>query len=249
MPSNLLASLYSGLDSAKRHAGNFLSDPQEVTRQYFQNANQDAGESLNMLSALYRDQDGRPTLDPAQWAPAAKTAHNALANEALGAMAGTTGPGRLTPFDQIQAYSQNGLGRYTPRVYRQADLIAADSHVPGSQTFSGSQADRLFFANHPEYALGQGGNAGGALMEFEAAGIPGNLSMTKPGARNMYDQGYAEFLSGPVAAGDIAQNLRSMKFDAADLKSAHGRRLESTLARAGFVKQIQDDGKVVFQKP
>lgn len=242
---NLLASVFSTADTLKRKAANFMSDPAEVTRQYFQNSNEDAGNNLNMLSQLYQNPQGQTTFAPSQWSPDSAAAQNALSNQALAAMAGSTTPaGKLTPLADAPKYGN--LDRFTPRVYRQADLSAADAYVPGSQTMSGSGADKLFFANHPDYALGQGGNAGGALMEFDAAGIPGQAYLQKPGAQQMYDQGYGEFLSHPLMPSDISQNLRSMTLNASDLKSAQGRRIESTLTRAGFVKQLQDDGSVHF---
>lgn len=150
--------------------------------------------------------------------------------------------GVLNPFPESNYYKQD-LSEYTPNVFRETDIEGASRFSPSTI----SQPQDLWFANQPEYALGQGMNKG-VLLEMDAKGLPGKLSLQKPNARQMYDSGYAEFLTKAVDPGNLAENVRSVKISPAQQKGAFFRRVANDLKSRGFSQETLADKSIVFTK-
>lgn len=174
-----------------------------------------------------------------------------IARGALGAMDNAMAPataskemgGVLNPFPSSNYYKQD-LSEYTPNVFRETDIEGASRFSPKSL----SQPQDLWFANQPEYALGQGANRG-VLLEMDAKGLPGQLSLKKPNARQMYDSDYAEFMTKAVNPGELAENVRSVKISPDQQKGAFFTRVTNDLKSRGFVQETQADKSIVFRKP
>jgi hypothetical protein len=150
----------------------------------------------------------------------------------------------LVPFRDGSHYAVEDLSQYTPKLYRETSIDSADAFLPRST--SAHQPSDLFFANEPANAMGQGGNRG-VLMEFDANGMRGQLSMNKPGARMAYDSGLAEFISRDALPSEFADNLVSMLVQPGQ-SGPMLRRIENAARAAGFIKGSGDDGSVVFRR-
>lgn len=151
--------------------------------------------------------------------------------------------GVLNPFPSSNYYKQD-LSEYTPNVFRETDIEGASRFSPKSL----SQPQDLWFANQPEYALGQGANRG-VLLEMDAKGLPGQLSLKKPNARQMYEADYAEFMTKSVNPGELAENVRSVKISPDQQKGAFFTRVTNDLKSRGFVQETLPDKSIVFKKP
>lgn len=151
--------------------------------------------------------------------------------------------GVLNPMPSSNYYKQD-LSEYTPNVFRETDIEGAARFSPKTV----SQPQDLWFANQPEYALGQGLNKG-VLLEMDTKGLPGQLSLKKPNARQMYDSDYAEFLTKAINPGELAENIRSVKISPAQQKGAFFTRVVNDLTSRGFVQKTMADKSIVFTKP
>lgn len=118
-----LGAVYSGIDSAKRKAAAFVQGmqdvgPAEVIRQMYRNRENEAGEHLETLDKLYKDDKGKPTFDPNKWSVSSKRAHDQLVDEVTSGVMGATAyhgtPYKFEKFDPkfigqgegAQAYGQ-----------------------------------------------------------------------------------------------------------------------------------------------
>ena len=92
--AGLLGDVFSTIDSYKRRgaalAQGLMTDPLEVARQHIANLNNAAGQNLTTLGNLYKDDQGKTTLDPSQWSAQSKAAHDDLTDQMTGAMMGAT---------------------------------------------------------------------------------------------------------------------------------------------------------------
>jgi len=167
-----------------------------------------------------------------------KMGENAMAPSTLNKQTG----GVLNPFPN-QNYHVDDLSKYTPNIFRETDIEGASKFGINDS----SQPIDLYFANQPEYAIGQGSNKG-VLMELDAKSIPGQLSLTKPSARNMYDSGYAEFISRSVDPAKFAENVKSVTINKDQQKGPYFRRVSNELRSRGFTKSAMEDGSIKFSK-
>ena len=101
------------------------------------------------------------------------------------------------------------LSTYSNVLYHETSPEKALELVPLGMT---TRPDDLYFANTPELATGQHGNTG-VKLEFDSKGIQGQVNLSKPMARAIYEQGHAEFLSKFNEQPVLFKNLRSITFD------------------------------------
>ena len=131
---------------------------------------------------------------------------NAFNQLALGPMyvpreAPSVGAGAGSPFD-VPAPSggrsmpgdnyRKPLSEYAPTLYRQANPGEVTEYIPGMTTRD-KTTDAPYFADHPDMATGQGGNAGGVMMAFDPSGIHGQINTSKPTFEPAWRSGYGEY--------------------------------------------------------
>lgn len=235
----ILDSILGVAQNAQQGVRGLLADPVGTVTQYVNNNNAEAGRNLDALGALYKDVNGRPTFDQSQWSPAAIAANRELTNQLAGAMLGTLAPLKAGPH-----YAVNDLSEYTPKLYRETNISSANDFLPNNM----SQPTTLHFANDPAYALGQGGNRG-VMLEFDAKGMPGQLNLSKPTARQAYDSGYAEFLSRDANQQALGANLRSVTVSPSEQSGPYFKRLKNSMAQQGWAATTAEDGSIIFRKP
>jgi hypothetical protein len=135
------------------------------------------------------------------------------------------------------------LSEYTPRLYRETSLEGANSFMPNNM----SQPTTLHFANDAAYALGQGANKG-VLLELDAKGMPGQLNLSKPTARQSYDSGYAEFMSKDVYPENLGSNLRAVTVRPEAQSGPYFKRLQNALKQQGWASEKDEAGSLVFKR-
>jgi hypothetical protein len=121
----LLGDIFSTIDSAKRRASAFgqglLSDPVETIRQQVANNNNEAGQNLDALGALYKDGNGNVTFNRSLWSPQAIAANDSLTNQLTGAMMGATvwhgSPHAFNKFDSSKIGTGEGAQVYGHGLY------------------------------------------------------------------------------------------------------------------------------------
>lgn len=150
--------------------------------------------------------------------------------------------GVLNPFREGN-YRVDDLSTYTPNVFRETNIDGANAFSKNS----GSQPVDLWFANQPEYALGQGANRG-VLLEFDAKNMPGQLSLAKPNARQAYDSGYAEFVTRDIDPRDLADKVMSVVVKPEQQTGPYFRRLLTDLKQRGFTSETLPDKSIKLTK-
>ncbi len=174
-----------------------------------------------------------------------QAARNAEAPRALGFAAAQRGA-LIDPSSVPQGPQfRTDLGEYADKIYRQSAIEDAELFMP--QAAARSSPMDYWFASEPEYALGQGLNRG-ALMEFDAPGIKGQLSMRKPAAEMAYRRGNAEFIARDLEPSEIAKNLRSLAVDPSADKR-YLRRLDALAKSIGWTRSVDSNGRIRFQRP
>lgn len=151
--------------------------------------------------------------------------------------------GVLVPRPQSNYYKDD-LSEYTPNVFRETDIEGLSQFGKNSM----SSPKDLWFANQPEYALGQGANKG-VTIEFSTKNMPGKLELGKPGAAEAYDRGYAEFMTKAIDPAQLADNVLSVKVTPGQQKGPYWNRMVHDLTGRGFVKEVMPDKSVVFKRP
>jgi hypothetical protein len=124
MPSPL-ASLYSTIDSYKRRgadvAGGLLSDPLETLRAQLVDVKNAGAERARQTDSLYKTPEGLLSFDPDKWSPQAKASHDALTQDALGAVMGATvyhgTPHKFDKFDASKIGSGEGNQAWGHGIY------------------------------------------------------------------------------------------------------------------------------------
>lgn len=172
------------------------------------------------------------------------SAPTALSKQAGVLKVGDAPSGRLSPLKDGPHYGVDDLSAYTPNLYRETNLSAVNDFLPGNM----SQPSTLYFSNDPAYALGQGQNKG-VLMEFDAKGVPGQLNLSKPGARQSYDNGYAEFTSNNANPSQIGKNLKSVTIAPSQQSGPYFRRISGAMKQSGWGSSVAADGSIVFKSP
>lgn len=141
------------------------------------------------------------------------------------------------------------LSKYATTLYRETNLEGLDLLV--GRTTTDMSMDRIYFADTPEMALGQGANKG-VMVEFDPSEIEGTVDLSKPTARMMFVRGKAEYIGTlnhqpvyrkavrkftvkPDAAGDRVMKAR-MKLVFADIE------------RQGWERSSEDDGSFSYTR-
>lgn len=150
--------------------------------------------------------------------------------------------GVLNPFPGHN-YRTDDLSQYTSNVFRETNIDGASEF---SRTAGGHPVD-LWFANQPEYALGQGANKG-VLMELDAKNLPGQLSLSKPNARQAYDSGYAEFVTRDLHPSELVDSVRSIVIKPEQQRGPYFRRLLNEYRAMGFKAETLADKSVRLSK-
>ena len=161
---------------------------------------------------------------------------------------GGGGPNRIKEaFERKENYSRD-LSDYSNTVYRETSVDGLFGYIEGSDR----TPRELFFSNDVDLALGQG-KSKGVILEFEAAGIRGQLNRGKPGAFSLAEQGKAEFRTVNHSPSDLGGKIRSITIKAgAEADPVRASRLRLTLNRlegSGWKKTTGPDGSAVYKRP
>lgn len=168
---------------------------------------------------------------------------------------GTTTDG-LKPLDSLKSGDKptlvGPLDRFTDVMYRETSPDRALNMIPDASGIRGDLPD-MFAANSPEYALGQGANKG-AMVEMDTAGLTGKVSSKKPGWKQMYQDGYAEFSIQFNNSDAIQSSIRSITLDqtvlAKDkLLTRQWKNARTRLKSKGWTEEVLADGKIKLSRP
>ena len=179
--------------------------------------------------------------------------------------AGLVGRGEITPagkqssgvkrsLDDIKASNgHTSLGNLVDGpLYRETSIDEAINMLPTGETITDLSLDRPFFANKPEYAIGQGNNKG-VLLEFEPTGLSGVVSKAKPAWEAAYTAGYVELegRSNHQSAYQKALSAITIKPEATSDRVAKSRLQHAmqALKAAGWVEEQLPGGGVRLSKP
>jgi hypothetical protein len=145
------------------------------------------------------------------------------------------------------------LGQHTDRLWRETSLENSELFLPtGNASNDVHTRGELFFADTPDLALGQGDNRG-VLMEFDANGLQGKVSMAKPTAKLAWESGAgSEFVARNNHAGLYKPRLRAIRVNdnvmASPAIHERMRRAFARLEKQGWVK-TKGDGFVQYERP
>lgn len=117
--------------------------------------------------------------------------------------------GRSLPADNYR----KPLSSYAPTLYRQASPSEVPDYIPGMR-INDKRADEPYFADHPTMALGQGENANGVMLAFDAGGIQGQVNRSKPSFAPAWENGYGEYVGTKNSQGDYQQALTALRIPA-----------------------------------
>jgi hypothetical protein len=146
---------------------------------------------------------------------------------------------------------RTSLSTYAPTLYRQASASEVPDYIPGMR-LNDKRFDEPYFADHPTMALGQGENANGVLLAFDAAPIQGQVNTSKPSFAPSWQNGYGEYRGTKNTQQDYQQALSALRIPT-DLQMS---RLEATqmlnvasrLQNAGWSSQA-GPGYTEYQRP
>jgi hypothetical protein len=136
-----LASIFSTIDSYKRRGadvvGGLLDDPMNVLRNQLADVGNASQARAAQTDSLYKTPEGLLSFDPKQWSPQAKAAHDALTQDALGAVMGATvyhgSPHRFDKFDSSKMGSGEGAQVYGHGLYFAESPEVARSYAASTQ--------------------------------------------------------------------------------------------------------------------
>lgn len=235
---DVLPYLYSRGNALTRHVKGLLSDPLASMEQTAGLLNDKYREHNALMDVAFANKD-RPfqVTDPA-----------ALERASMGMLTGPLGVAPVgmaqlvKPLGTAPHYATPDLAEYTERLYRETSPDRAADFLPNSM----SQPQTLWFSNEPAYALGQGANRG-VMLEFDAKGIPGQLSLKKPMAREAYEKGNAEFVSQDAMPSELGANLQSIRITKDQQRGPYFRRIQGLLKDWNVQKEA--DGTLVLTRP
>lgn len=97
---------------------------------------------------------------------------------------------------------------------------------------------RLFYADTPELALGQGTNKG-VRVGYDASAFQGQINKDKPGWDHMFEQGMGEYMAMPIPGAKVRDAVQSIQIDKSALKEAP-RYVRATYDR--LIKKLKESG-------
>lgn len=133
------------------------------------------------------------------------------------------------------------LSKYTDKLYRETSPEAALEVLPSGNVYAGmtgGQAQRQFYADTPEMALGQGANKG-VRVGYDANAFEGQINQSKPMWAPMFEQGSAEYIASPMRNANVRDAVQSINIDKAALNSAP-RAVRAQFSR--LVEKLKSDG-------
>jgi hypothetical protein len=144
------------------------------------------------------------------------------------------------------------ISKHTDTLYREMSPTEALSDLPTSVSNSsgGLGGSRKFYADHPDLALGQGGNKG-VRVEYDSTPFEGTINRQKPAWDLGYQNGMAEYLAAPKVGANIRDAVRSFEIDPSTLSRVEGaqyQRLLTNLKDLGW-SVGEKNGKITAAMP
>ncbi len=153
------------------------------------------------------------------------------------AMTNAVGMGvRTLPPDN---YLKN-LSSYTKNLYRETspeEALFNLPHSPASASYGPSGAQRAFYADTPDLALGQGANKG-VRVGYDASAFEGQIHQ-KPGWQTAFEGGAAEYMAAPSRNADVRGAVNSIDIDKSALAAAP-RHVQANFNRT--LEQLRSNG-------
>lgn len=143
---------------------------------------------------------------------------------------------------KLETNDRTELSTYSPTLYRETDPSKALELLGGNP----DPAQRLFLANTPNLARGQGANKG-VLIEMDSQGLQGSVNTSKPGWEVAYNNGEAEFVG--TYNKSYADNVSKVTITNEGKRLPRVRTLNDSLISKGWNRTIQPNGDIVFSKP
>lgn len=155
--------------------------------------------------------------------------------------------GRSLPTDNYR----KPLSNYAPTLYRQASPDEVPDYIPGMR-INDKRFDEPYFADHPDMATGQGENANGVMMAFDASGINGRVNRSKPTYEPTWQNGYGEYVGTKNTQQDYQQALTAIRIPTdlpmSKLATAQMQNVGRRLDAAGWTRQ-EGKGYIEYQRP
>jgi hypothetical protein len=219
-----------------------------------------------VLAEIQRQQQisaDRGLWNPSTGMPTSTGLLDAARQTANAIMMGTTAPEssggspfEVSPAQGRQLPSDNylkPLSTHAPFMFREAAPAEAAEILPG-QYVAMPGVEEKFVADHPDIALGQGENAGGVQLAFDASKLQGQLNRTKPAWQLGYQNGAAEYVAKNTT-GDYRDALVGIRVpDSLDLTQRRGGGAAvniglNRLLSKGWSKQTTDSGYTEYLPP
>jgi hypothetical protein len=196
---------------------------------------------------------GEPDYQRQSIGPALETATNMMGGAGgMSAEANTLRSGlklRNAPKDNYLGPISN----HTDTLYREMSPGEALSDLPTSVASGGGGpmgAARKFYADHPDMALGQGGNRG-VRVQYDSSPFEGTINKNKPAWDLAYQNGMAEYQAAPKVGTNIRDAVRGFEIDPSTLSRVEGAQYQRILANLQNQGWSVDkaNGKIIATKP
>jgi len=162
------------------------------------------------------------------------------------AASGTEAPAVSGLPDLSKNNYRRSLHEFGPRAYREVGFSGLEELVGNVHT---DLRGDVYLANHPDLALGQGGNKG-FLVEFDTKNpeLQGQANTSKPAWRMLYDQGQAEMVGRHNPTELYRDAVRSVTVKPG-LKLRESERARLERAVKGWAREALPDGSVRYTRP
>lgn len=152
--------------------------------------------------------------------------------------------------------SDNYLGpisKHTDTLYREMAPSEALMDLPTSVSYGGGGpggVQRKYYADHPDLALGQGGNRG-VRVQYDAEPFEGIINSKKPAWDLSFQNGMGEYVAAPRPGSNIRNAVRSFEIDPATLSRVEGAQYQRLLTNLGDLgwKIERTRGKISAFRP
>lgn len=181
--------------------------------------------------------------------------------QTAGALAmATTAPGPASPFEMLPAAGRRlptdnyltQLSDHAPVMFREAAAHEAAGILPGRDVPPAGGVEK-YLADHPDLALGQGGNAGGVQLAFDASKLEGQINRSKPAWELGYQNGAGAEYVGKGTNADYQTALSGVRVpNSLDLTKGPGARVRfglEGLQSKGWVRQELPNGYTEYLPP